>query len=53
MKINKIDNGYTVEYAEDIKIELPDFETYKYHVFAFDGWSELVDWLRVNEGFVN
>lgn len=50
MKIEKIDNGYTVEYAEDIKSEPPDFNAYMYHTYAFTNWSDLVDWVSKNEG---
>ena len=57
MKITKIDNGYTVEYAEENKTDKSSCSwdgdsAYTYHTYAFKDWSDLIDWIKDMEEFV-
>jgi hypothetical protein len=50
LNIEKIDNGYEVKYQEDVKGTAEnDFNSYVYHTFAFQNWTDVIDFISKNE----
>lgn len=54
MKIDKIENGYTVEIEEKIeeKEEGFNWDNYVTKTFAFDSWSSVLEWMKDKEANV-
>jgi len=55
LNINKIDNGYIIEYQVNITEEGKSNwdSSYTYHKYAFQNWDEVCNWLAKNEDKVD
>lgn len=55
MNIQKIDNGYTVNYQLDNEQKEGNGwdNAYTNHTYAFTTWSDLIDFIGKNESLVN